>query len=75
MKMATVRRALVGAGAAAVLTITGTGAAEAANYVAGPFGSLSSCNSERYYYVKDGGFSYVGSCYQQSNNYWYFQYR
>ncbi|MEW1952207.1 hypothetical protein [Terrabacter sp. NPDC080008] len=62
----------VGAG---VVMAAATPASAATNYVAGPYSSLTKCNSVRTTYVKDGGFSYVGSCYKQTNNYYYFQYR
>lgn len=68
--------AVVGAGAATAIGVLGAGAAHAAPpYQAGPFGSVSTCNTERRAYVKDGGFSYVGACYKQTNGKYYFQYR
>lgn len=67
--------AMVGAAAALTFSATGAAAATTANYVAGPYSSLSSCNSNRLTYVHSGGFSYVGSCYRQSNGRYYFQYR
>lgn len=61
---------------AGALAVTAGSAAQAAPpYQAGPFSSLSSCNSTRTTYVHDGGFSYVGSCYRQTNGKYYFQYQ
>lgn len=65
--------ALAGAGAAQAAPAAP--AVQAANYVAGPYGSLTSCNTANRTYRQQGGFTYVGSCYRQSNGYYYFQYR
>lgn len=71
----TIVTALAGIALTGGVALAGAAPASAANYVAGPYGSLTSCNSSRLTYVHDGGFSYVGSCYRQSNGYYYFQYR
>ena len=67
--------ALGAALAGTVAVSSATGAVATPPYQAGPFSSSSSCNSTRLSYVHDGGFSYVGSCYRQTNGKYYFQYQ
>lgn len=49
-------------------------ATAAQDYQAGPFSSSSSCTSTRLTYVRQGGFTYVGPCYRQTNGRYYFNY-
>lgn len=54
-------------------TMLATAAPAHAYVMAGPFGSLTSCQSSRSAYIKDGGFTWIGACYKYGN-YYYFNY-
>jgi hypothetical protein len=70
--------AAVVASAAALGAILSTASMASAtanqDYQAGPYTTSSKCTTARLVYVRNGGFAYVGPCFRQPNNRWYFNY-